>query len=215
MRFKRSIWRTMRRLELPSYQPLGLLARLIGSCERSAHYQNSTNQTPKHLREYVAKSPQTATSLLLDLSLVGLLVFFEISSADSTQVARARALSRFSNDKCSIRLDVWTHLSWPLCRLCARQSYRLLRFPSWIYPRKRLTERRRCSGLDRPERLHDGLAITDAANLGTQVHTLALALVLCSRLSTMPDEDGATSWAGFLETVDEDMIVDFETNDET
>lgn len=24
----------------------------------------------------------------------------------------------------------------------------------------------------------------------------------------MPDEDGATSWAGFLETVDEDMIVE-------
>lgn len=45
-----------------------------------------------------------------------------------------------------------------------------------------------------------------------RTHTLALALVLCSRLSTMPecDDDGAAaSWVGFLETVESDMIVDW------
>jgi hypothetical protein len=45
-------------------------------------------------------------------------------------------------------------------------------------------------------------------------HTLALAFVLCSRLSTMPELDepacgagAAASWLGFLETVEEDMMV--------
>jgi hypothetical protein len=40
-----------------------------------------------------------------------------------------------------------------------------------------------------------------------QTRTLALAFVLCSRLSTIPDrDDGAASWEDFLETVEEDMI---------
>lgn len=30
----------------------------------------------------------------------------------------------------------------------------------------------------------------------------------------MPEDDGATSCAGFLETVEEDMVVDFETKQE-
>jgi hypothetical protein len=45
-------------------------------------------------------------------------------------------------------------------------------------------------------------------------HTLALAFVLCSRLSTIPELDelecgagAAASWLGFLETVEEDMMV--------
>jgi hypothetical protein len=45
-------------------------------------------------------------------------------------------------------------------------------------------------------------------------HTLALALVLCSRLSTIPELDelecgtgAAASWVGFLETVEEDMVM--------
>ena len=41
------------------------------------------------------------------------------------------------------------------------------------------------------------------------IRTLALALVLCSRLSTIPDrEDGATSSEDFLETAEEDMAVE-------
>jgi hypothetical protein len=51
------------------------------------------------------------------------------------------------------------------------------------------------------------------AGLGGK-HTLALAFVLCSRLSTVPllDEPAcgagaAASWEGFLETVEEDMMV--------
>jgi hypothetical protein len=49
---------------------------------------------------------------------------------------------------------------------------------------------------------------------GTAKRTLALAFVLCSRLSTMPELEepecgagAAASWVGFLETVDEDMMV--------
>jgi hypothetical protein len=41
-----------------------------------------------------------------------------------------------------------------------------------------------------------------------QTHTLALALVVCSRLSIVPDRaDCATSSGDFLETAEEDMIV--------
>jgi len=40
------------------------------------------------------------------------------------------------------------------------------------------------------------------------LHTLALALVVCSRLSIVPDRvDGATPSEDFLETAEEDMIV--------
>jgi hypothetical protein len=40
-------------------------------------------------------------------------------------------------------------------------------------------------------------------------HTLALALVVCSRLSIVPDRvDGATSSEDFLDTAEEDIIVE-------
>jgi hypothetical protein len=38
-------------------------------------------------------------------------------------------------------------------------------------------------------------------------HTLALAFVVSSRLSTMPERVGAASWPAFFETVEDDMIV--------
>jgi hypothetical protein len=40
--------------------------------------------------------------------------------------------------------------------------------------------------------------------------TLALALVVSSRLSTMPERVGAASWADFFETVEDDMIVRYD-----
>jgi hypothetical protein len=49
-------------------------------------------------------------------------------------------------------------------------------------------------------------------------HTLALAFVLCSRLSTAPEcdpFDGAAAWLGFFETVEEDMIVESDREKQT
>lgn len=91
----------MRKLEVSLHQALRLPTRLIESCGRSAHYQNSTDQTPKNPRDFIVKLA-ASTSLLLDLSLMRLLVLFEISGTDSTKVARASALSRISNGKAAL-----------------------------------------------------------------------------------------------------------------
>jgi len=48
-----------------------------------------------------------------------------------------------------------------------------------------------------------------------EVHTLALALVVSSRLSTVPERVGAASCVGFFETVEDDMISAMEAERES